>query len=100
MGDVSDIAELLPKAQHQVFVKKTWAVVKMLCVMGSAFAGAGWTAHQYLEQLATKEDVAKLLRGQDDKIGNMQASISALNDRLTRAETRVDDIRGGMVIRR
>jgi hypothetical protein len=100
MGDVTDASELFAKAKHQILMRKVWAASKLAFTMASAFTGAAWTARGYLEQLATKDDVAKLLRGQDEKIGNIQASLSMMNDRLTRAEVRVEDIRGTMVIRR
>lgn len=100
MGDVSDIEQLLPKHYDHVFRRKVWSGAKLLLTMASAFGGAVWTARGYLEQIATKDDVAKLLRGQDDKIGSLQGSVAMLNDRLTRAETRVEDIRGTMMIRR
>lgn len=100
MGDVTDASELFAKAHHQIVARKVWAAAKLVFTMLSAFAGAAWTARGYLEQLATKDDVAKLLRGQDEKIGNIQASIQMLNDRETRTETRVEDIRGTMIIRR
>mgnify|MGYP001459837444 CR=1 FL=1 len=99
MGDASDIEQLLGRAKHDILVRRLWAAARLAFVMGSAFAGAAWTARGYLEQLATKDDVAKLLRGQDEKIGQLQASLQTLGDRQTRTETRVDDMRGTMKVR-
>jgi len=80
--------------------KQKWiGPIKMLAGLVAAFAGAGWTAHGYLAQLATKDDVATLLKGQDEKINRLDARLSALGEREARTEARVEDLRGTMKIK-
>ena len=99
MGDVSDIEELLGKHRRSETLKAVWSAFKFIAVLASAFGGAAWTARGYLEQLATKDDVALLLRGQDEKLDRIDARLTALGDRQTRTETRVEDLRGTMTVR-
>lgn len=95
----SDYGELLA-AYSALQKKQKWTgLIKMSAALVSAFLGAGWTAHGYLAQLATKDDVAKLLKGQDEKIDRLDARLSLLGDRETRTETRVEDLRGTMKVR-
>lgn len=99
MGDVTDASELFHKATRQIFMRKVWAAGKLVMVMASAFGGAVWTARGYLEQLATKDQVAALLKGQDEKFERIDARISAIGERQAKTEGRVDDIRGTMKVR-
>jgi hypothetical protein len=101
MGDVSDIAELLPKARHDIARKRIVGVVKAVMALAAIYAAAGRVTEDWIaNKFAKKDDVAQLIRGQDDKIGQCQAAIQALSERQARTETRVEDIRGTMVIRR
>ena len=95
----SDYGELLA-AYSALQKKQKWvAPLKMAAALVSAFLGAGWTAHGYLSQLATKDDVATLLKGQDEKINRLDARLSALGEREARTEARVEDLRGTMRVR-
>jgi hypothetical protein len=60
MSEASDIADLLAKATHDVARQRRLGWVKGLVFCLAAFAGAGWTAHGYLSQLATKADITSL----------------------------------------
>lgn len=99
MGNATDIEELLPLAKHQIAMRKLYSAVKLVFAFASAFGGAAWSAHQYLAQLATKDDVALLIKGQQEQIRELQSSVALLSDRQTRTEVRVDDLRGTMRIR-
>lgn len=99
MGDASDIQDLLGRAKHDIFLRRVWSAAKLFFTMASAFGGAVWTARGYLEQLATKDSMAALLKGQDEKIDRLDLRVSTLGDRQTRTETRVEDIRGTMRVR-
>jgi hypothetical protein len=99
MSDASDIEELLGKHHQTVFMRRLWAGCKLLLVMASAFGGAVWTARGYLEQLATKDQVAALLKGQDEKFDRIDARLTALGERQAKTESRVDDIRGTITVR-
>lgn len=95
----SDYGELLA-AYAALRKKQRWfGPLKMLATLAAAFLGAGWTANAYLGQLATKDDVAKLLKGQDEKLERLDARITILGERETRTETRVEDLRGTMKIK-
>ena len=61
-SDVDDIAELLQKAAHDVAHQRKMGWVKGVGFLLAAFGGAGWTAHAYLGQLATKDDITSLER--------------------------------------
>jgi len=95
----SDYGELLA-AYSALQKKQKWlGPIKMLAGLVAAFAGAGWTANAYLAQLATKNDVATLLKGQDEKIDRLDARMSMLGEREARTEARVEDLRGTMKVR-
>ncbi len=95
----SDYGELLAAYSHLQKKQKWFGALKMVAALASAFLGAGWTANGYLSQLATKDDVAKLLKGQDEKIERIDARLSTLGERQTRTEVRVEDLRGVMKVR-
>ena len=99
MASDSDYGELLA-AYSALHKKEKWlGAAKMVIALISAFAGAGWAANAYLAQLATKDDVAKLLKGQDEKIDRLDARLTALGEREARTETRVEDLRGTMKVK-
>lgn len=87
MTDVSDIGDLLEKAQkhaRRIGWLKT-ALVALSSLVGTAI-GAGWTARGYLGQLATKDDVVKIMNGQQEQIADLQKGQRALGDRVTTNE--------------
>lgn len=95
----SDYGELLA-AYSALQKKQKWlGPLKMAVTLASAFAGAGWTASGYLNQLATKDDVAKLMKGQDERLDRLDARVTAIGEREARTETRVEDLRGTMKVR-
>lgn len=99
MSDASDIEELLGKHRRSMLFKKAWSGAKLLLVMGAAWWGSGVAAGRYLEQLATKDQVAALLKGQDEKFNRIDERLSFLGERQAKTESRVDDIRGTMIVR-
>lgn len=99
MATDSDYGELLA-AYSAMHKKRGWiGALKMAAMLASAFIGAGWTANAYLAQLATKDGVAALLKGQDEKLERLDARLSALGEREARTEARVEDLRGTMKVR-
>jgi hypothetical protein len=99
MSDASDIEELLGKHRHTMIMRKLWAAGRLLLMMASAFGGAAWTARGYLDQLATKDGVASLVKGQDEKFNRIDERLTFLGERQAKTESRVDDIRGTIVVR-
>ena len=60
VSDASDIGELLQKATHDLARQKRAGWVKGVALLIAAFAGAGWSARAYLEQLPTKQDLTNI----------------------------------------
>ena len=89
----SDYGELL--AAYSALQKKAkWAgAIKMAAALASAFLGAGWAAHNYLAQLATKDDVARLLAGQQEQIRQLDERVATLHVRVSIAEDRLSGMR-------
>jgi len=99
MSSDSDYGELLA-AYSALHKKARWlGAVKMAAALVAAFLGAGWTARGYLEQLATKDHVAMLLKGQDEKLKDVDAKLAMHNQRITVVEVLCQEPRRGMTVR-
>jgi hypothetical protein len=86
IGDASDIEGLL--AAHKHAKRMGWVktgLVALSSLAGSAM-GAGWVARGYLEQLATKSQVAELIAGQQAQIGGLLGQESAMAIRMAVSE--------------
>jgi len=86
MSDADDIAELLQKAVHDLARQKRLGWIKGVGVLVAAFAGAGWTAHGYLSQLVTKDDLTSLERQYTRVQEDEQAHERLQDDRMSRLE--------------
>lgn len=82
MGEPSDIEALLRGHFETEKKRRRVGWMKMASVLISTFAGAGWTARGYLNQIATKEDVAKLLNGQQEQIRGLLDTQRVHADRM------------------
>jgi hypothetical protein len=87
MGEVSDIEGLLRGHFETEKKKRRLNWLRTLGILVSTFAGAGWSMHGYLNTLATKDDVAKLISGQQDQIKDLQNSTRLVADRMTQTES-------------
>ena len=93
MASESDYGELLA-AYSAVQRKQKWlGPLKMVLALASAALGAGWTAHGYLGQLATKDDVAKLIAGQQAQIRALDSRVAALHTRVAVLEDRTSGLK-------
>lgn len=92
MGSDSDYGELLA-AYSALQKKQRFTTLKAIVLLASAFAGAGGAATRYLDQIATKTDVAALVAGQQAQLKDINDKIAMLNVRMSVAEDRLSGMR-------
>ena len=92
MGSDSDYGELLA-AYSALQKKQRFTTLKAIVLLASALAGAGGAATRYLDQLATKADVAALVAGQQAQLKDINDKIAMLNVRMSVAEDRLSGMR-------
>ena len=99
MSTESDYGELLA-AYSAVQRKQKWlGPIKMAMVLVATFAGAGWTARGYLEQLATKESQAILVAGLQKQLDAHDGRLALYNDRITVVEVLCGSNHRGLTVR-
>lgn len=92
MSSDSDYGELLA-AYSALQKKQRFTTLKAIVLLASAFAGAGGAATRYLDQLATKADVAALVAGQQAQLKDINDKLAMLNVRMSVAEDRLSGMR-------
>lgn len=100
MGADSDYGELLAAYSALQRKAKWWGAAKTVCTLVAAFLGAGWTARGYLEQLATKDHVAVLIRGQQEQLRLIDERLAIHNNRITVVEVLCREPFKGLEVRR
>ena len=92
MGTDSDYGELLA-AYSALQKKQRFTTIRAIVLLASAFAGSGWVANAYLGRLATKDDVAALIAGQQAQLKDINDKLAMLNVRMSVAEDRLSGMR-------
>lgn len=95
----SDYGELLAAYSALQKKQKWFGAIEMFAVLLSTFLGAGWTARGYLEQLATKDSQAVLIKGLQEQLDRHDGRLALYNDRITVVEVLCGSSHGGMKVR-
>ncbi len=95
----SDYGELL--AAYSALQKKSrWSgAAKMAAMLVATFAGAGWTARGYLEQLATKDSQAALVAGLQKQLDAHDGRLAVYSERITVVEVLCGQPHRGLTVR-
>lgn len=92
MSTDSDYGELLA-AYSALRKKQQVSTLKLVIVAGCSLVGSGWAANAYLGKLATKDDVAALIAGQQAQLKEINDKLVALNVRMSVAEDRLSGMK-------